>query len=261
MSNLIVSNIEGTLVVDSRLVASELGIKHKTFMDTIRKYQNQIESAFGLLAVETEAVKIPGQRGVKNQKFYYLTEDQATFLMTVSRNTEQVIYCKINLVQAFSKAKDVIKTVIPQQSDRIKELELELAIAIQTNQSNQASLASRQLDHTMLTMHGRETVLALRGKEDQIVETEKPVIEIIDDRHNVKFKGQTLVQIKEYVKQKYGINFKSGVAIKRFLEEKGEGHLIAQTLRSITSEYVPDENLEQVYRLLKSDSRQLLLGE
>ena len=146
------------------------------------------------------------------------------------------------------------ETVIPQQSERLKELELQ-------NEVLAKQLELRRLDNTMLTMHGKEAVLALRGKEDQIIETEKPTIEVIDDRHNIKFKGQTLTQIKEYVQQKYGVKFKSGAAIKRFLESKGEGYLVAQTLRSISSDYVPEENLEQVYRLLKSDSRQMLLGE
>jgi hypothetical protein len=151
--------------------------------------------------------------------------------------------------------------IVPQQSERIKELELQLAIATQNNQANQATLAARQLDHTMLTLHGKETVLALRGMADQIVETEKPTIEIIDERHNVSFKGQTLVQIKDFVAKKYGIKFKSGAEIKRFLEKKKCGDLIAQTPRTQLCEYVPEENLNAVYKILCNDSRQLLIGE
>ena len=119
----------------------------------------------------------------------------------------------------------------------------------------------RELDHSMLTIHGAPTVLALRGQEDQIVEVEKPTIEIIDQRHNVSFKGQTLRQIRDYIAQKYGINFKSGAAIKQQLEQLGYAHLIAQTPRSVVSNYVQDEHLEQVYRLLRSGNRQMLLGE
>lgn len=37
------------LVVDSRLVAESLGIQHKTFIKTVRKYQTETEQAFGIL--------------------------------------------------------------------------------------------------------------------------------------------------------------------------------------------------------------------
>ena len=44
MSNLMVArDSDGVLVVDSRIVAQELGIQHENFMDTIRKYKKQSE--------------------------------------------------------------------------------------------------------------------------------------------------------------------------------------------------------------------------
>ena len=78
---------EGTLVVDSRLIAEKLGIKHRNFLETVYKYQSQIEQRFGQLRFETEAVK--NRAGAVNElKFSLLTESQATALMTFSRNTE-----------------------------------------------------------------------------------------------------------------------------------------------------------------------------
>lgn len=100
------------LVVDSRLVAGELEIQHKTLVETIRKYETEIESTFGQLTVETEVVK--GHNGGGNpQTFYYLTEDQATFVMTLSRNTNAVVRCKAKLVKAFSDAKRLIEVKLP----------------------------------------------------------------------------------------------------------------------------------------------------
>lgn len=60
---------------------------------------------------------------------------------------------------------------------------------------------------------------------------------------------------------KYGIKFKSGADIKRFLEARGEEGLIGQTPRKVLTDYVPTENLDEVYRLLRNSDRQLLLGE
>lgn len=39
MSNLSVIDCEGLLVVDSRLIAEELGIQHKNFLATLDKYE------------------------------------------------------------------------------------------------------------------------------------------------------------------------------------------------------------------------------
>lgn len=38
-------------------------------------------------------------------------------------------------------------------------------------------------------------------------------------------------------------------------------HLIAQTLRSISSDYVPEENLEALYEAVLKGDRQKLIGE
>ena len=105
---------EGTLVVDSRLIAERLGIKHKNLLETVYKYQSQIEQRFGQLRFETEAVR--NRAGAVNEvKFSLLTEAQATALMTFSRNTEQVVECKLELVDSFEKAKQaVVQLVAPK---------------------------------------------------------------------------------------------------------------------------------------------------
>lgn len=104
MSDLIVIENEGELVVDSRLIAQELGIEHESFVRTIRNYESIIEEEFGILRFQIGEIQGRGQP----ERHYLLTEDQATFLMTLSRNTPEVIRCKINLVKAFSKAKQLL---------------------------------------------------------------------------------------------------------------------------------------------------------
>ena len=104
MSIVTVEQKEDQLVVDSRLVAEELGIDHKVLIRNIRNHQQTIESAFGQLSFDTATVT-NSVGAVNSVTFVYLTEEQATFVMTLSRNTPQVIQCKVNLVQAFSEAK------------------------------------------------------------------------------------------------------------------------------------------------------------
>jgi phage regulator Rha-like protein len=114
---------DGYLVVDSRLIAQELGIEHESFMKTVDRYKNQTEQAFGFLRFEVGEIEGRGQP----EKFVYLTEDQATFLMTLSRNTPEVIRCKILLVTQFSKAKKLLEgqgyQQVPHTSIYVKRLE------------------------------------------------------------------------------------------------------------------------------------------
>ena len=107
MNELSVFEYEDVLVVDSRLIAQRLGIEHETFIKNIETYQTQAEQAFGIFRFQIG--KIVG-RG-RPTKYVFLTEDQATFLMTLSRNTPEVVQCKLDLVKAFSKAKKILREI------------------------------------------------------------------------------------------------------------------------------------------------------
>ena len=115
---------DGALVVDSRLIAEELNIEHESFLKTVDKYKKQTEEAFGGLRFE---IGVPDKPTGNPPKFVYLTEDQATFLMTLSRNTPEVVRCKVLLVTQFSKAKKALLEKgyfqVPHTSVYVKRLE------------------------------------------------------------------------------------------------------------------------------------------
>lgn len=114
---------DGALVVDSRLIASQLGIQHENFMDTLNKYKTQTEQAFGFLRFQTGEIQGRGQP----EKYCFLTEDQAFFLMTLSRNTPEVVSAKLSLVKSFSEAKKLLRQkgmyLLPHTSIYIHRLE------------------------------------------------------------------------------------------------------------------------------------------
>jgi phage regulator Rha-like protein len=87
--------------VDSRLMADRLGIKHKNFLETIKKHEITIKE-FGQLPFETE-VGGRSQGGGNPQKYTFLNEDQSVFVLTLSRNTEQVVTLKANLTREFAR--------------------------------------------------------------------------------------------------------------------------------------------------------------
>ncbi|MHC5821610.1 MAG: Rha family transcriptional regulator [Nostoc sp.] len=130
----------GVLVVDSRLIAIELGIQHKNFLATLDKYIDEIEEDWGQVAFETETVT--NSVGASNSvKYALLTEQQATLLMTYSRNTEQVRRCKRQLVKAFDRAKLSLTEAVDL---RFFELEKKL-----TAQSEAIALLQSQIQNLL----------------------------------------------------------------------------------------------------------------
>lgn len=114
---------QGELVVDSRLVAEALGIQHKNFLATIEKYRQEAESeGFTPLIFKTRLVKLP-QGGSYQERWVWLNEEWANYLMTLSRNTKRVRAAKRQLVKAFSQAKQVIQETRlqsqPQQPNQL----------------------------------------------------------------------------------------------------------------------------------------------
>lgn len=109
MSILQVVERDRVLVVDSRIIAEELGIQHKNFLATIEKYSHKMAESPTVKAPAFEArtVKLP-QGGSYQERIAWLTEPQANFIMSLSRNTDEVVNCKLALVEAFEKAKQTI---------------------------------------------------------------------------------------------------------------------------------------------------------
>lgn len=252
MNNLQVVEVNDSLVVDSRLIATELDIQHESFIKTIKKYLTEIEE-FGHLRLEVGTVT--NSVGARNTTvFCYLNEDQATYVMTLSKNTDKVRQCKRGLVKAFKEAKQIIKTVIPQQSERIRELELQNAML-------DKQLALRHLDNNMLTMHGAELVLALRGKSDQIVRVETVITEVVNPKTEKLDRIVSAEQLKQIVKQNTGQSIKS---MKWFVDEikrRNRDDLLVAVTRHQTGEYVSADGLSEAIALVFSNNRQMVIGE
>ena len=99
MNEISLINLSGELRADSRTFAPKMDIRHRQLMDNIRKYASKFEE-LGLLPFQSEAVEEDGARGIKYQQYALLNEDQAYFLLTLSRNTDAVVSAKLALVKA-----------------------------------------------------------------------------------------------------------------------------------------------------------------
>src|SRR5579859_549160 len=105
---------EGIPLADSREIAKQLGIEHRSFFRLIVEYQQEIEADFGVMRFEI-AVKSGPQRG-KLPQYALLTEDQTFAYMAYSQNTEKARGCKRLLVKAFRDAREQLRLLERQPS-------------------------------------------------------------------------------------------------------------------------------------------------
>jgi phage regulator Rha-like protein len=89
--------------VDTRLLAQHLGNQHRQVMALIRKFEDKFQGFNQLLF--KNAVGERSQGGGNPERFALLTEDQAFFLLSLSRNNARVVNLKAMLIQAFSEAR------------------------------------------------------------------------------------------------------------------------------------------------------------
>lgn len=238
-----------TLVVDSRLIAIDLGIEHASLLKTIKKYLDRLERKEPV-GFEIAVVKRP-QGGTYEETYCYLNEWQANLLMTFSRNTEQVLDCKERLVEAFSKAKETIQTVIPAQADRIRILEMELELS-----RNQRYLLDKS--EAIAQLHGPAMLALIQNRPDAVVEKIEKVTEtiVVENGRTVTFEGKSLAELGKE------LGFKTGTQFENWLRKHKSDHLICEGFRKVGASYIPTENLKEVKRLwTEYKDRQLLIGE
>jgi hypothetical protein len=236
-----------------------LGYKQwRRFSDVVSIAQENLETVTSstiehFLPVETKNVDSDGNRLKGRTGLDYKLSRLACYHVALScdsRGNEQVKMAK----HYFAVKTREAETVIPAMTEALRHLELQ-------NEILEKQLRMRELDNTMTILHGKEYVLTLLGKDNQLVETEIKTLEVIDDRHNVRWEGQTMTQFKDFCNKRLGTSFKTGAEIKRILDKHG---LVAQVPRTIPQDYIPKELVEEAYKVVKSklsQSRQLLLGE
>lgn len=86
------------IFTNSKVIAEGTENQHHAVQQIIRKYEEDI-SDFGQVAFEMRAVKY--DRGTNQEKVYLLNEEQATFVITLLRNSKVVVKFKKELVRQF----------------------------------------------------------------------------------------------------------------------------------------------------------------
>lgn len=125
MSNQIVAVLDpaGEFRVDSRVMAERLGNKHKSVMALVSDYSDEFYQ-LGQLPFETETVK-NSVGAVNETRSALLNEDQCYFLLTLVRNSTQIVALKLALVQAFKAARAATLPALPASPLALMRLTLE----------------------------------------------------------------------------------------------------------------------------------------
>lgn len=122
-------------------IALGLGLKHKSVIQLVRSYLPDFQE-FGLVrfktansAFEMANSKIRQSNQGRNTTYAELNEQQATFLMTLMRNSEKVIQFKKALVKAFFEARELLRTdyfsLVQRHSVLCAKLDIEKDMASQ----------------------------------------------------------------------------------------------------------------------------------
>lgn len=98
----IVRVVNNEVFTDSFIIAEGTGNQHHTITRLMRKYESEFCS-FGKLGFKIQP-SLAGQQ----VKIYELNEPQATFLMTLLRNSDQVVQFKLKLTKEFFKLRQAL---------------------------------------------------------------------------------------------------------------------------------------------------------
>ena len=100
----LVKAVDNVPVVSTLDMCGPLGVEHQAIMKLVRKYENQLQE------IRTVGFEIR-QSGGNPITFCYLDEEQATFLVTLMKNSEPVVKFKYRLSREFHRMKKEITRI------------------------------------------------------------------------------------------------------------------------------------------------------
>lgn len=121
---------QNDVFTNSKVIAEGTNNQHETVTAIIRKYVNDIAD-FG--KIEFSDLKSGNPKGGRPERIYYLNEEQATFVITLLRNSKVVVKFKKELVRQFYAMRKFLvekqtqlwtETRIANKETRLKETDV-----------------------------------------------------------------------------------------------------------------------------------------
>ncbi len=139
MSNSLVFLSKNNLpLTTSLIIAERLDIQHKNLLHNIDKFSKELQT-INPLAFETRKGKPLPQGGYsKSTRYALLTEEQAAFVITLSRNTPKVVEFKLALTKAFFEAREALnKSKVENKIEHQSYLKIFKDFCLQHNYSSE----------------------------------------------------------------------------------------------------------------------------
>lgn len=102
----LVSVVGGEPLASSLVIARGMKARHKSVIQLIRQHAAVLKG-FGPLAFEMRVVKRP-QGGGAPTEYAMLNEQQAALLISMMRNTDEVVAFKVRLIREFYRMRDAL---------------------------------------------------------------------------------------------------------------------------------------------------------
>lgn len=109
--NTLIEKIENEFRVSHRVVAEQTDNQEVAISNLINKYISEFKE-FGIVHFKNEKTTNTDLGNGRPSKTYYLNEQQATFLMTLLRNSPKVVAFKKALVKAFYELKEKVSSKV-----------------------------------------------------------------------------------------------------------------------------------------------------
>lgn len=109
--NALIEKIENEFRVSHRVVAEQTDNQEVAISNLINKYISEFKE-FGIVHFKNEKTTNTDLGNGRPSKTYYLNEQQATFLMTLLRNSPKVVIFKKALVKAFYELKEKVSSKV-----------------------------------------------------------------------------------------------------------------------------------------------------
>lgn len=103
----VILDLDGELRTTSAAIAVGVDLPHPTVIKLVRRYRAEI-SRFGRVRFEIQPFETNG--GAQSREVAFLNEGQATFLISLMRNTAAVVEFKLRLVEEFIRMKAVLQS-------------------------------------------------------------------------------------------------------------------------------------------------------
>ena len=208
-------------------------------------------------------VKQRHQRGAVEVEVFTLTCDALKHFCLLAE-TEQGRQIRNYFIECEKKWK-LVEQHHPEIAQEInlelRKMEMQGEILKLQNENLRLQGELRNIDSSMITLHGVELTLALRGKSDQLVRVETVVTEVVNPKTGNTDRILTADQLKQIIRQNTGQKIPSMKWFTDKIKEKNREDLLMPVTRHQTSEYVIPEALAEAIALVFGENRQMILGE